>query len=52
MAPVVQRGQVLLTKPDEFGKQRPVVVVSRDQLNNGDAVLVVPFYSQQLEKRR
>ncbi len=33
-------------------KDRPIVVVSRDDLNRGECVLAVPFYSQQLEKRK
>lgn len=33
-------------------KERPLLIVSRDELNKGDTVLAVPFYSQQLEKRR
>lgn len=32
-------------------KARPIVIVSRDELNRGDRVLAVPFYSQQVEKR-
>jgi len=34
------------------GKMRPVVVVSRDNLNAGDFVVVVPFTTQKLERRR
>ncbi len=33
-------------------KKRPVIVVSRDNLNNGNYVVVVPCYSQQVEKRK
>jgi mRNA-degrading endonuclease toxin of MazEF toxin-antitoxin module len=36
---------------EDGDKERPIVIVSRDELNRGDRVLVVPFYSQQLEKR-
>ena len=36
----------------EKRKQRPIVIVSRDDLNKGDYVTAVPFYSQQLEKRK
>jgi mRNA-degrading endonuclease toxin of MazEF toxin-antitoxin module len=36
---------------EDGDKERPVVVVSRDELNRGDRILAVPFYSQQLEKR-
>lgn len=46
-----KRGEIYLLKRDAAGKQRPVVVVSNDILNHGNTVLVVPFYSQQLEKR-
>lgn len=31
---------------------RPVLVVSSTELNAGDTVVAVPFYSSQLEKRR
>lgn len=48
----VQRGQVYrLTSSDPNIHNRPVVIVSRDELNGGHSVLLVPFYSQQLEKR-
>jgi mRNA-degrading endonuclease toxin of MazEF toxin-antitoxin module len=33
------------------GKARPVLVVSRNELNRGHSLLVIPFYSQQLDKR-
>ena len=46
------RGMLFRLKPDSQGKRRPVVVVSNDLLNGGDRVLVVPFYSQQVEKRK
>jgi mRNA-degrading endonuclease toxin of MazEF toxin-antitoxin module len=54
----VQRGQVfrLLSQeppgaaPDVMAN-RPVLVVSRDELNRGSSVLAVPFTSQQLDKR-
>ncbi|HEX5443214.1 MAG TPA: type II toxin-antitoxin system PemK/MazF family toxin [Pirellulales bacterium] len=38
-------------KPDSEDKQRPVVIVSRDDLNRGHRVVAMPCYSQQLEKR-
>lgn len=47
----VQRGEIYKLKADGTGKQRPVVIVSRDDLNGGHSVLAVPFYSQQLDKR-
>src|SRR2546425_3055841 len=34
------------------GKLRPVVVVSREELNRGTYVTVVPFTTQRLEERR
>jgi mRNA-degrading endonuclease toxin of MazEF toxin-antitoxin module len=34
------------------GKTRPVVVVSREALNRGDYVVVVPFTSQKFEARK
>jgi mRNA-degrading endonuclease toxin of MazEF toxin-antitoxin module len=54
----VERGQIYwlslhLSGVVEDGslKDRPVLIVSRDELNRGISVLAVPFYSQQLEKR-
>lgn len=48
-----QRGGVyLLPAPEQDGKQRPYVVVSRDDLNRGGCCLAVPFYSKNLEQRR
>jgi len=47
----MQRGQLYLLKPDQFGKQRPIVIISRNGLNAGHSVVAVPFYSQQLQKR-
>ena len=52
---VCQRGQLFLLLPDADDpeqKQRPVVIISRDDLNGGHSVLAIPFYSQQLDKRR
>lgn len=49
---IVQRGQIFLLLESDESKARPVVVVSRDDLSHGDSVLCVPFYSQQLEKRK
>lgn len=48
----IQRAEIYLLKEDVAGKARPVLVVSRDQLNQGTSVVVIPFYSQQLERRR
>lgn len=52
--PVVQRCELYWLKDGgtEAEKNRPIVIVSRDDLNAGNSVLAVPFYSQQLEKRR
>ena len=47
-----KRGQLFLLKPDPDGKERPIVIVSVDVLNGGHKVLAVPFYSQQLDKRK
>ena len=48
-----QRGMLFLLKDhDSSEKRRPIVVISNNVLNNGDSVVAVPFYSQQLEKRR
>ncbi|MCE9545300.1 MAG: type II toxin-antitoxin system PemK/MazF family toxin [Planctomycetia bacterium] len=37
---------------EEKRKERPYLVVSRDELNRGFYVTAVPLYSQQLEERR
>ena len=50
MKGLVQRGDVFYA-PFGEGKPRPVVVVSRDDLNRGDYVVVVPFTTQKLENR-
>lgn len=34
------------------GKDRPVVVVSREELNRGDYAHIVPFTTQHLDERR
>ncbi len=47
-----QRGQIFLLKGDSVGKKRPILVVSPTHLNGGIYLLGVPFYSQQVEKRR
>lgn len=51
---VVQRGELYFLKDGGTAatKGRPILVVSRDELCHGHSVLVVPFYSQQLEVRR
>jgi len=45
------RGDVYRLKQDESGKPRPVVIVSRQQMNAGISVVVVPFTTQQMDKR-
>ena len=47
----VQRGDVFFA-PFGQSKPRPVVIVSRDDHNNGDYVVVVPFTTQRLDQRR
>jgi mRNA-degrading endonuclease toxin of MazEF toxin-antitoxin module len=46
----MKRGELYLLKSDPSGKPRPILVVSKDVLNKR-AVLGIPFYSQQIEKR-
>ncbi|MGW8256123.1 MAG: type II toxin-antitoxin system PemK/MazF family toxin [Thermoguttaceae bacterium] len=46
-----QRGEIY-NVPFGQGKPRPVVIVSRDNLNNGDYVIVVPFTTQKVEERK
>lgn len=46
-----RRGEIYRLKQDEVGKPRPVLVVSRGELNSGKTVTVVPFTTQQLSER-
>lgn len=47
----LKQGTIYNLYDDGIGKERPVLVVSREELNGGDSVVTVPFYSQQLDKR-
>lgn len=47
-----RRGQIYIWKHDEVEKSRPVVIVSRKELNGGEKVVTVPITSQQIDKRR
>lgn len=47
-----RRGELYRLKADKVGKPRRIVVVSNDVLNGGQCILAIPFYSQQLEKRK
>lgn len=54
MAKFPQRSELYwipLEFEEDGEKARPMIIVSRDELNRGDRVLAVPFYSQQVEKR-
>ena len=46
-----QRGEIYRVKADAVGKPRPIVIVSRVELNGGKSVTVVPFSTQQIELR-
>ena len=46
-----QYGDIYLL-PFGKGKQRPVVAMLRDVINDGDSIVVVPFTTQKLEERR
>jgi mRNA-degrading endonuclease toxin of MazEF toxin-antitoxin module len=46
-----QRGEIYLV-PFGQGKPRPVVIVSRDTLNGGDYLIVIPFTTQKLDERK
>lgn len=48
----LRRGQIFRLKSDSVGKPRPVLIVSPAQLNVGIYINAIPFYSQQLDKRR
>ena len=51
MAPFL-RGEIYILSSDAAGKRRPAVVISRDEINGGNQLVMVPFYSAQLDKRR
>jgi mRNA-degrading endonuclease toxin of MazEF toxin-antitoxin module len=46
-----QRGELYRVKADAVGKPRPIVIVSRAELNGGHSVTVVPLSTQQIEQR-
>ena len=45
-------GEIWAATLPEDTKPRPVMVVSREELNRGDTVAVIPFTSQRLDERR
>ena len=47
-----RRGEIYRLKTDPASKPRPLLIVSPVHLNGGLYVSGVPFYSQQVEKRR
>ncbi|MEM6313420.1 MAG: type II toxin-antitoxin system PemK/MazF family toxin [Planctomycetota bacterium] len=47
----MEQGDIYIADFDEAG-MRPAVVVSRDELNRGHSILMVPFTSQNLDVRR
>lgn len=47
-----RRGELYLLKSDAVGKARPVLIMSRTELNKGSYCLVVPLYSSQFENRK
>ena len=47
----VRPGEIYLLFEDE-GKRRPVVVISREELNRGNYLLVVPLTTSRLEIRK
>lgn len=48
----IKQGDVYALYGDAVGKRRLVVIVTCESLLGGDAVLVIPFTSKQLEKRK
>jgi mRNA-degrading endonuclease toxin of MazEF toxin-antitoxin module len=46
-----KRGEIFRLKGDSVGKPRPVLIVSRTEVNGGIYV-IVPFFSEQLAKRK
>lgn len=49
-----QRGDVWLLRGvvgDDANKQRPVLVISRDDLNRGEGLVIVPFHSQEIDRK-
>lgn len=47
-----RRGEIYRLKSDAVGKPRPVLIVSRNELNSGIYVVAIPYYSEQVESRR
>jgi mRNA-degrading endonuclease toxin of MazEF toxin-antitoxin module len=51
--PIFERGRMLLRSPiPSDPKPRLVIIVSRNELNQGKTIVVVPLTSKQLETRR
>ncbi len=46
-----QRGDIYRVRRDIAGKRRPVIIVSRTELNKGATVLAIPLTTAQFEKR-
>ena len=47
-----QRGQIFRLKSDAVGKPRPVLIVSPTHLNGGTYLTAIPFFGEQVQKRR
>lgn len=46
-----RRGEIYRLQSDSVGKPRPVLIVSRNELNSGIYLLAIAFYGEQLDKR-
>lgn len=46
-----RRGEIYRQKSDPVGKQRPVLVVSRNELHGGVYLLAIPFYGSQVNQK-
>ncbi len=46
-----RRAEIYRLKKDPVGKKRPVLVVSRNELNGGHYLLAIPFYSAQTAEK-
>ncbi len=48
----MKQGQIYHLKQDRVGKPRPVLIVSRDSMNRGYDLIVVPFNGSDFENKR
>jgi len=47
-----RRGEIYRLKADSVGKRRPILIISRTELNGGETVVAVPFWGSQVTRRQ